>query len=127
MIRQATFQRFAFLSILYAGCFLSYSCGLSNNKDLEISQLEAAARSHPDDAKVQGQLGYAYERAGQYQQAVDTLTRAINLSPNDAKVYYTRGYAFGQLGRQREAIDDCTKAIDLDPKNAAPYLVRVYG
>ena len=58
-------------------------------------------------------------RLGQYQQAIDTLNRAIELDPNRAAAYLNRGAAYNGLGQYERAIEDLNKAIALDPKNPA--------
>jgi len=60
--------------------------------------------------------GHAIE-AGEYQQAIETLTRAIDSGSLDenrlALAYHHRGIARQKLGFQSSALDDYTKAIDL--------------
>lgn len=68
--------------------------------------------------------GYAFQNAGNYKQAIEAYSRAIELDPNDAKAYSCRGIAYNNLGDHRQAIRDYDRAIELDPKYAWAYVGR---
>ena len=65
---------------------------------------------------------------GQYSEAIEDFTKAIELEP-DADAYYIRGRAYGRQREYDRAIEDFTKAIELNPKFADAYYARgnAYG
>ena len=54
---------------------------------------------------------------GEYRQAVEVLTKAIELEPADAAIYVNRGAAYAALAQYGLAIADYDQAIELDPDN----------
>ena len=65
---------------------------------------------------------------GQYSEAIEDFTKAIELEP-DADAYYIRGLAYGRQREYDRAIEDFTKATELNPKFADAYYARgnAYG
>src|SRR5580693_1427516 len=67
----------------------------------------------------------AYYKRGQYQNAIEDYSRAINLSPKTvfsysaraAGAYSLRASAFEKIRRYDKAIDDLNRAIILAPKD----------
>ena len=59
--------------------------------------------------------GSAYEKLGEYEQAIRDLDRAVALDPNLAVAYYNRGLAYGSKGEYDRASRDLNKAVELDP------------
>lgn len=57
----------------------------------------------------------------QYQQAVDSYTRAIGLDSENAPLYTNRAAAYLMMLMYRDAMTDCDKAISLDPSNSRAY------
>jgi tetratricopeptide (TPR) repeat protein len=66
------------------------------------------------------QLGAAYERKGDYEQAEQSLNKCLELAPNLAEALNYLGYMWADRGvkleKARELIE---KAVKLEPKNAA--------
>ena len=52
-------------------------------------------------------------RAGDYQEAIQDLSRVIEINPNFAEAYYRRGLANFDLGNWEEAMADYTQALAL--------------
>jgi len=73
--------------------------------------------------------GYAFQTAGNYKQAVEAYSRAIELDLKYVFAYSNRGVSYGILGDHRQAIKDYDKAIELDPKYPVAYNNRAvtYG
>ena len=67
---------------------------------------------------------YSYYGLGNYQEAVDDFSKAIELDPKNGKAYYNRAIVYGALGRNKDAIEDGTRAIELNPKDANAYINR---
>jgi tetratricopeptide (TPR) repeat protein len=59
---------------------------------------------------------------GDYDQAVDDCTRAIELLPDLGEAYYKRGFVYTHyLDEYEKAIADYDRAIKLEPENKAAY------
>lgn len=71
--------------------------------------------------------------AGEYVQAYEALTSAINGGSKDPRAYYFRGLAYVKLGRQAEAVSDFRRGAELESKdinrfyNVGKALERVQG
>lgn len=61
---------------------------------------------------------------GQYQPAVDILTKAIALEPDNALAYYHRGIAFQRLKFYAQALSDFTVVIEKGPPIDFAFLNR---
>lgn len=61
---------------------------------------------------------------GNYDEAVQDLTKAIRYAPRDPVPRAARAYLYQKMGRHDEAIADYTKAIELDPADDELYLMR---
>lgn len=78
-------------------------------------------QNEPKDAKFYIDRGIAYGEKGQFDQAVDDFTKALEIAPRSTGAYYNRGIAYMNKGRFDWAIDDLTKALEIDPKSAGDY------
>ena len=58
--------------------------------------------------------GWARNKTGSYNQAIQDLNKAIQLDPGLALAYYNRGRAYADLGQDAEADADKAKACSLD-------------
>jgi tetratricopeptide (TPR) repeat protein len=63
----------------------------------------------------------AYYSTGQYDLAIEDLTRAIGLEPQFGRHYFLRGAAYIAIGEPDKAIRDLDQSIDLEPNNAGAY------
>ena len=91
------------------------------------------------DAEEYISRGVEAGQQGQYSDAIENFTKAIELKPDYAEVYYDRGLAYHSLvyhslaylskGEYAQAIQDYTKAIELKPDYAEAYHARgsAYG
>jgi tetratricopeptide (TPR) repeat protein len=82
---------------------------------------------HMDDSSKADDLygeGEKYRKAGNYEEAMQAYSRAIEINPTFAKAYLARGVVFGHCANYRQAIIDCNKSIELDPRYARAYLFR---
>jgi tetratricopeptide (TPR) repeat protein len=61
-------------------------------------------------------------RAGEYEEAVDALTSAIELKPNNANAYYNRAIVYYKLGDAQQAENDLKEASYLGHKKAQELL-----
>ena len=54
--------------------------------------------------------GVPYSDLGQYENAIDSYTKAIQLDPDYATAYFNRGYSYRMLGHDEKADADKAKA-----------------
>ena len=59
--------------------------------------------------------GWKFYAAGNYQQAVQSFTDAINIFPRNAYGYFGRGTAYSELHERQNALDDFNKSIEIAP------------
>ena len=64
------------------------------------------------------------EKKGKEDEAIKSLTKAIEKYDRHAQAYERRGYINYQLKNYDDAIYDFTKSIDFSPSNPEPYLGR---
>jgi tetratricopeptide (TPR) repeat protein len=65
--------------------------------------------------------GYAYNISGDYGNAINAFTKAIELDQKYANAYVNRGFAHYKLGNYRQAIENYDKAIEINPKHAMAF------
>ena len=76
-----------------------------------------------DQAWVHGERAYIHLQLQQYEQVIESATKAIALRPA-ASQYQNRGLAYEHLGRLPEAEADFGSAIGLEPGKATRYKER---
>ena len=79
------------------------------------------AQTSVDEHIAEGMNAYAQ---GQYREALDAFTKAIELNPDHAQAYTNRGLTKYRLGDIDGAYDDHTSAIQKNPNFAAAYTNR---
>lgn len=63
---------------------------------------------------------------GNYDEAIDCFTVAIDMENDKPDFYHNRGFAYRKKRDYEMAIDDYTKAIELDPKHFKAYYNRAF-
>ncbi|HAB15254.1 MAG TPA: tetratricopeptide repeat protein [Verrucomicrobiota bacterium] len=89
------------------------------NDDLTnaIKSFEGAIEKFPDFLRAQKNLGFAFLRAGRYEDAIKPLTRTASLGGADGKLFGFLGYCYSNLGRQASAQSAYQQAILFEPEN----------
>ena len=91
---------------------------LNTDYQTAVTEFEQAQQSAPDKdpnlPTILGNLGVAYDGAGKYPEAVDTLQKAVELKPTPA-LYMQLGTDLARVGKISEAGAACDKAATLDP------------
>lgn len=77
---------------------------------------QGTAANDPNQSIILSDLGSAYDGAGKYDDAVDTLQKAAALKPTPA-IYQQLGTDLARQGKMSDAGASCDKAATLDPAN----------
>lgn len=77
---------------------------------------QGANEKDPNLPLILGNLGAAYEGAGQYDKAVDATQQALAIKPS-AGLYMQLGTDLARLGKMQDAQAACDKAATVDPTN----------
>jgi tetratricopeptide (TPR) repeat protein len=70
--------------------------------------------------------GSAEEKAGFYEDAIETYTLLIKLDSSNSKAYNYRGFAYGKLNQMDKGLSDYDKAISIDKRNYDHYLGKYF-
>ena len=73
--------------------------------------LKEAIRIKPDYADAHVNLGVAYNKLGQYQEAIPFLKEAIRIRPDLAEAHNNLGAAYHDLGQHQNSITSKKEAI----------------
>lgn len=84
----------------------------------ELSLWRDAATKAPGLFRVQSNLGLALYEAGQAEEALVVLQRALRLNPRYAKTWSNLGLVHEELGHPVEAEEAYTRALTLEPELA---------
>ena len=75
------------------------------------------AENHPKQKNWLSR-GLAKFRLGQYEEALEDCSQALELDPKNASAYVIRGEAKGRLGQHKEALADVKKALEFGASGA---------
>jgi eukaryotic-like serine/threonine-protein kinase len=79
---------------------------------------EKLAADFPRESQYWHRLGVIQHALAQYDEAVTSLTKAVELQPDLWESWHWRGIAFGSLGQWDKAVADQTRAIALKPDHS---------
>ena len=100
------------------------------NKRLKevIGQFTKIIEINPENAIAYNSRGSAYHKKGEYNNAVQDFTKAIEIAEKNntevATVYYNRGLSHSKLNKNNKAVQDFTKVIEINPLYAMAYYQR---
>lgn len=98
--------------------------------DSARDMVDRAVALNPNSALAWEQRGWAYEYAGQHEEAIGSFERAIRLSPLDPLLYSTltgMSLALISLGRFDEAVGAARKALRKNPNFSSTYRCLLAG
>jgi tetratricopeptide (TPR) repeat protein len=81
----------------------------------DIQILREKIQNNPQDAEALYHLAELYDRAGLYQEEIDTLGKIVAIKPDLGYAYFKRGTACNRIERYQEAVVNFTKAAKLIP------------
>ena len=92
--------------------FSLYSTGRYNEA---LTAVTALLREHPEEGILYNLAGLVYAALLQYEQAIQSLRRAIELKPDVPETHYFLGNTLLQKGDVQEALQSLGRAIELKP------------
>jgi tetratricopeptide (TPR) repeat protein len=108
-------------------CPQSERCPQLAENTASPNEQAATDLNNPNSARDYYKKGLSLQAKGNYQQAIDNYTQALQLTPDSTtalSTYLNRGYAYLNLGNWQGAIDDYNRALQLDPNDARAYSER---
>lgn len=81
--------------------------------DTRLDKLRELVENQPDDAFLQYALGFEYESADDYGQALEWYEKVLGAHKDYLPVYYQCGLLYAQLGRYERAIELLKEGISL--------------
>ncbi len=90
-----------------------------------IANFNHVLRKNPQSAKAYYGLAITWEDKGDYDKALEFLSKAIEIEP-EAKYFYLRALVWLKKNNCERAIEDNTSAINTNPTVAAAYINRAY-
>ena len=113
-----------YLSAIYIVCLFSFSWQRNSVWKDDFSLWQDAATKAPESFRAQSNLGLAQLNHGYIEEAVSSLTLALNFNPNYARTWNNLGLAFAAQHNFNEAHNSFKRAIDLDPTKIGFYANR---
>ncbi len=89
-----------------------------------LEQLREIAEREPDDAMSQYGFGKALMGAGRYDEAIETLSRAILVDPNYSAAFRDLGRAYLESKRAAQAIKIFSRGIPIAEQRGDLQTVR---
>jgi len=88
-----------------------------------VARLKQALALDPSYGAALNELGYAYARRGEYQQALEALERYTAVFPADANPYDSMGEIYYFMGRLDDAIAKYKEALDIRPDFGSAFAI----
>ena len=104
----------------YLGIFIAFAILLLVTTCLQLPTKNSTA----DQAAQLVQKGDTLGQQGNYDEAINEYTAAIELEPTLVSAYLGRGEAYYFKGKSLMALSDYSEAIELDPNSTAAYYGR---
>jgi serine/threonine-protein kinase len=92
--------------------------------DAALAELEIAAKTLPNDARVFELKGYIQRRQGKQEEAVRSLERAVDLDPRNSYTLQQIALTYRDLRRFAEQKSVLDRALAIEPKNVDIKLER---
>ncbi len=100
-----------------------------NSTEAEVRRYEAEVQARPDDPAAHVRLGFAYQQAGRFDDALDEYERALELDPRDTAALYNTGVVLLEQGEADRAEEVLRDVLEIDPEHvlAAKQLGEYYA
>jgi len=101
----------------------------SSVAELDISKWEEAVKLNPDDLEAHLNLGFAYQQAERFDDALEQYDFVVGRAPSDTAALYNRGVVLLALDREQEAEESLWAVLEVEPGHvlAAKSLGELYA
>ena len=89
-----------------------------------ISFCDKALKINSDLPEAYSFKGNALYNLGEYNDAAESFSHAIEKEPDEAEHYYDRSWSYCNLDKYEDSIIDINKALEIEPKSSAFYYDR---
>jgi len=89
-----------------------------------ISFCDKALKINNDLPEAYSFKGNALYNLGEYNDAAESFSHAIEKEPDEAEHYYDRSWSYCNLDKYEDSIVDINKALEIEPKTSAFYYDR---
>ena len=89
-----------------------------------ISFCDKALKINNDLPEAYSFKGNALYNLGEYNDAAESFSHAIEKEPNEAEHYYDRSWSYCNMDKYEDSIIDINKALEIEPKTSAFYYDR---
>ena len=86
-----------------------------------ISFCDKALKINNDLPEAYSFKGNALYNLGEYNDAAESFSHAIEKEPDEAEHYYDRSWSYCNMDKYEDAIVDMNKALEIEPKTSAFY------
>jgi serine/threonine protein kinase/tetratricopeptide (TPR) repeat protein len=94
--------------------------------DGALAELEIARRSLPNDPRIFSVTGYIQRRQGRWEEAIQSLERAIELDPRNLNALGNIGDSYGMIRRYAEQKSKLDRMLAIVPNNVGVKAVRAF-
>lgn len=108
---------------------LEHSSSPTSAVDLEIAKWEDSVKINSDDLEAHLSLGFAYQQAKRYDDAIAQYDFVIDRTPKDTAALYNRGVALMALGDDDGAEATWWQVLEIEPQHvlSAKSLGELYA
>ncbi|HEY3316924.1 MAG TPA: tetratricopeptide repeat protein [Coriobacteriia bacterium] len=86
--------------------------------DIAVAKARASVEAHPSDLSAHLDLGFAYQLAGQYAEAIREYDIVLAKDPRNSAATYNKGMAYFQLKDPKKAEELLWKVLKAEPTHA---------
>lgn len=84
-------------------------------EDIEVQKWQDVVDRDPIDMDARLQLAYAYQQAGEFDEALAAYDRVLETYPKDTAALYNKGVILLELSREDEAEETLWDVLELEP------------
>jgi tetratricopeptide (TPR) repeat protein len=92
-----------------------------NQTEAALEQFKIIATADPQDAQTLLHISEIYRRDGQFEKALDTLSKAQTIAPDSMEIEYNRAVVEEALGKYAEAADQLGELLVRTEKSSGTY------
>lgn len=91
-----------------------------------IDALRRMVEAHPDDPRPRFGLALEYERAGRWEEVVETLRDYLGRADDEGNAWGRLGHALREMGREEEAAEAYRKGVEAAYRHGHPTMAMEF-